>query len=120
MVVGLAVLVEQSRGEAVSQLDSRAASHHSPERRMRPHDVLDADDHVHHPAVGLEEVFYPVDCSYYLLLIHNQVSDLEHSPWFHHLPSVVSPPAVPQPHAAYPLSANSAPRNFHEPASGTE
>ncbi|ETK95930.1 hypothetical protein L915_01200, partial [Phytophthora nicotianae] len=51
--------------EAVPQLDSRAANPHSPERRLRPHDacVPGANDHVHREAVGLEEMFHPVDCS---------------------------------------------------------
>ncbi|ETN07730.1 hypothetical protein PPTG_13056 [Phytophthora nicotianae INRA-310] len=66
--------------EAVPQLDSRAANRHSLERRLRPHDacVLDANDHVHREAVGLEEMFHSEDCLYSLLLIRNQVSDLEH------------------------------------------
>ncbi|ETL89299.1 hypothetical protein L917_11740 [Phytophthora nicotianae] len=66
--------------EAVSQLDSRAANQHSPERRLRLHDacVPGANENVHREAVGLEEMFHPVDYLYSLLLIHNQVPDLEH------------------------------------------
>ncbi|ETI41361.1 hypothetical protein L915_13089 [Phytophthora nicotianae] len=66
--------------EAVSQLNSRAASQHSTERRLRPHDacVRNANDHIHRQAGGNEVMFHPVDFLYALLLIHKQVSDPEY------------------------------------------